>query len=124
MLKVGDLRIGNAFLQKGSNFVEFATIQDLVAISEGRKIVEGVRLNDEWLLGLGCKHRLGLLFSFNGGANNIILNHVNGSYYPILTQEPEMSSEEGQMVSLMKIDFVHEFQNLIYALTKKELPCN
>lgn len=84
-------------------------------------MVNPIPLTEEWLVKLGCKMRLALFYPFNGGANNIILNYVNDSYYPILTQEPEMSCDECQMVSLNKIEFVHEFQNLIYALTNTEL---
>ena len=42
-------------------------------------------------------------------------------YYPVYVQVPEMSSENEQRVSLTRINYVHQLQNLIYALTGEEL---
>ena len=45
----------------------------------------------------------------------------NGYWYPVYAQVPEMSHEEEQRVSTNRIEFVHELQNLFFALTGTEL---
>ena len=45
----------------------------------------------------------------------------NGYWYPIYAQVSEMSHEEEQRVSTKRIEFVHELQNLFFALTGTEL---
>jgi len=47
----------------------------------------------------------------------------NGYWYPVIAQVPEMSHEEEQRVSINRIEFVHELQNLIYVLTGDKLNC-
>lgn len=42
-------------------------------------------------------------------------------YYPVYAQLPELSSEAEQRVSLNKISYVHQLQNLYYCLTGNEL---
>lgn len=42
-------------------------------------------------------------------------------FYPTYVQKPELSSQEEQRVSLNRIKFVHELENLFFILTGKEL---
>ena len=45
----------------------------------------------------------------------------NGYWYPVYAQLPEMSQECEQRVNTNRIKFVHELQNLFFALTGQEL---
>jgi hypothetical protein len=45
----------------------------------------------------------------------------NGYWYPVYAQVPEMSHEDEQRVSTNRIEFVHEMQNLFFAITGREL---
>jgi len=45
----------------------------------------------------------------------------NGYWYPVYAQVPEMSHEDEQRVSTNRIEFVHQLQNLFFALTGTEL---
>lgn len=107
-LKVEDLRVGNAFLQKGGQFVEFASVEDLERIQRGAIIAVGLRLTEGWMKRLGLK----------GG---------HRGYYYI---DDIVISAEGQVyfgedeVWLCECHFVHEFQNLFKSIKKKELPCS
>lgn len=115
ILTINDLRVGNAFVQKGSNFVEFATIQDLVAISEGRKIVEGVPLTEGWLI------RFGFEFRF---LHERIKIYSLGEFQYRDSRYKRGLTHRKLGVLRNKIHYVHELQNLHYALTKRELPCS
>lgn len=44
-----------------------------------------------------------------------------GFWYPTYAELPEMSHEDEQMVNLNTIEFIHQLQNLYFALTGKEL---
>lgn len=52
---------------------------------------------------------------------NLQLIKSGGSYYPNIIQLPELSCDEIQCVSLIKIDYVHELQNLYNLLKGEEL---
>lgn len=45
----------------------------------------------------------------------------NGYWHPTYAQVTEMSHEDEQRVSTNRIEFVHELQNLFFALTGREL---
>lgn len=45
----------------------------------------------------------------------------NAYWHPTYVQVPEMSHEDEQRVSTNRIEFVHELQNLFFALTGREL---
>lgn len=51
----------------------------------------------------------------------IELTPSNGYWCPIYAQLPEMSHEDEQRVSINRIQFIHELQNLFFALTGTEL---
>jgi hypothetical protein len=45
----------------------------------------------------------------------------NGWFYPRIEQAPEFSNEKIQVVSLKRIKYLHELQNLWYVLKQEEL---
>lgn len=143
ILTINELRVGNAFTQQGSDFVEFATIQDLVAISEGRKIVEGVPLNNEWLVGLGFKGdnyysykkvvqytQEVLSYPKNESETKELGIHLDNEYgneYGVqltCVRKGGGFDLEAIYIQLKNVIYLHELQNLHYALTKAELLCN
>jgi len=48
----------------------------------------------------------------------------NGYWYPAYIQVPEMSYQDEQRVGTNRIEFVHQLQNLYFALTGEELKLN
>lgn len=108
-LKVEDLRVGNAFVQRGSYFIETATLEDLQAIAYGRKIAEAVRFTENHLLNLGFEET-----SRNGYYRLAdLLVSVEGQIY--------FGSEE---TWICECYFIHEIQNLAKSLFKFELEHN
>lgn len=49
------------------------------------------------------------------------LREAADGYYPMITQSPEMSHEQIQTVNFNRINYLHQLQNLIFALTQTEL---
>lgn len=110
-LKVEDLRLGNAFLQKGSNFVEFATVGDLVRIHEGCIIAEPIPLTEDWLVKFG-------------GIDNVYtieIGQLKFTWASRIIATGERCSWSCEQY--LHIQYVHQLQNLYYALTNQELTC-
>ncbi len=109
-LTIKDLRVGNAFIQKGGNFVEFVTIQDLVAISEGRKIVEGVPLTEEWLIKFGFEKKVisGFHITYRKGGLFLLKRFDSTKIW----------------CDNIEVKYIHQLQNIFKALKKTELLCN
>ena len=130
-----DLRIGNLFIYE-------ATYHSIISITEtlcksywlkgNNKLdvythlyddnIEPIQLTEEWLTKFGFEN-------IDYGHSRYLINPDktirliwnNGWLYPQIEQAPEMSSESTQVVSLDRIKYVHELQNLYYALTHEEL---
>lgn len=49
-----------------------------------------------------------------------LINKLQG-WFPVYAQTPELSSEAEQRVLLNRIDYLHQLQNLFFALTGTEL---
>lgn len=94
---------------KGFYYAEY--YEDLVPIN----------INDEILSNYGFKKdSIGNMW-FDLTTHWLSLIFVDGFYYPLYAQQPEIGQEDEQIVSLNRIKFVHELQNLFFALTGKEL---
>lgn len=85
------------------------------------KDLKGVKLNDGLLSLYGFK---------KDGLGNMwidLMTHwfslrlVDGFYYPLYAQVPEMSHEDEQRVFMNRIESLHELQNLFFAITGTEL---
>lgn len=80
-----------------------------------------IPISPEWL------KRFGFVKDNNGNywidlqTHYLELMPSNGYWYPVYAQVPEMSHEDEQRVSTNRIEFVHELQNLFFALTGNEL---
>lgn len=84
--------------------------------------VESIPLNEEWLLKFGFKefdvpiHRMWRLrISRNGEIN--VSKHAHGF-------ELELSTKNGYNFCHPQVDYVHQLQNLYFALTGQELKMN
>lgn len=103
MIQSTELRIGNLVNQKGSFLTERVTLELLC-----RKdvILEAIPLTEEWLLKLGFDN-----FGKRWMEKNLPLDIIkaNGFYMANVVNE---------------IKYVHQLQNLYFALTEEELKIN
>jgi hypothetical protein len=134
MIQKTDLRIGNHlqyFIGYGGSDWENTKIdwQDLKWCEENNEnfnevhkaipITEGILWANKFECGEGGW--------WMNAANNLrphylkLIYTVDDGWYPIYIEQPEMSSESEQMVSLRKIEYIHELENLFFVLTGKEL---
>ncbi len=120
VLKESDLRMGN-FIKVISTtktfdpFITQAKGCDIVRIEEksfNYWNYEPVILNEEWLLKFGFKKTIGSSESnFTNGVYNIFINSLGEVNFYFF--------KEGDWYQ--KIDYVHQLQNLYFALTGHEL---
>lgn len=116
-LTINDLRVGNAFLQKGGQFVEFASVEDLERIQREDIIAVGVKLSIPWAIRLGFKKTKTEWMVL---CINEYISYYNGD----VLQVENNGSFHGIVYRAEKDIYVHDLQNLIYALTKTVMPCN
>ena len=115
-MKANELRIGNLFqyqTSKGYDYDVFTTkyIQDLIDDPQD-DFFEPIPLTEDWLVKMGFdkkkigRNQFNMLFNWT---NNIdIIQYDDGSFY----------FDNSIMV---KIEYVHQLQNLYFALTGEEL---
>ena len=120
VLKESDLRIGNfikviSTTKTFDSFITQAKGYDIVRIEEksfNHWNYEPIILNEEWLLKFGFKKTIGSNESnFTDGVYNFFTNslgEVNFYYF-----------KEGDWYQ--KLDYVHQLQNLYFALTQREI---
>lgn len=84
-------------------------------------MIEPIPLTEEILL------KCGFIKDNNGNywidlqTHYLELMPSNGYWYPVYVQTPEMSHQDEQRVSINRIQYVHELQNLFFAITGTEL---
>ena len=124
-MKSTEIRIGNYYNEFGipkqahPNF-----ILKLYQIELAGKIavdVSPIPLTPEWLVLNGHSEDNNGHFWINLQTHYLELITMPDGFYPIYAQLPEMSSEDEQRVGLNRINFIHEYQNLFFALTQTEL---
>lgn len=123
MINASELRIGNKVAS--GDRIYTATAETISSIDKGLVYVDPIPLTPEILLKVG--------FEFGVSDNGTYYIDLNGidqqleivlsgkEFYPQLVQAPELSTEDCQIVSLNKIESVHQLQNLYFELTGKEL---
>jgi predicted DNA binding protein len=103
MIKATELRIGNLIMSSSSKENIYVTTSHLLGMEQGSSgiIFEGIRLTPEWLI----KFNITPNSNFKIEALDLVYDeeHNRIRYYTGYA------------------DFVHEFQNLYFALTRKEL---
>ena len=105
-MKANELRLGNLVL-----FENRAVIVSAINSEDGNELdmYSAIPLTEEWLL------KFGFVKSDNYGNDEYRINgysYFRGSFY---------ISDCDECGESVEIDFVHELQNLYFALTKKEL---
>lgn len=131
-MKASDLRLGNYLIDEDGEIFKVCSIflnhplyKDCV-FGENNLVsciytIKPISLTEEWLL------KFGFIKDDNGNywidlqTHYLELVSSNEHYYPVYVQVPEMSHEEEQRVSMNRIVYVHQLQNLYFALTGKEL---
>lgn len=84
-------------------------------------MIEPIPLTEEILL------KCGFIKDNNGNywidlqTHYLELMSSNVYWYPVYAQTPEMSHQDEQRVSINRIQYVHELQNLFFAITGTEL---
>lgn len=78
-------------------------------------------LTKEYLIGVGFTKDNNNNYWKDLQTHYLELMPLNGYWYPVYAQLPEMSHETEQRVTINRIKFVHELQNLFFVLTGNEL---
>ena len=81
--------------------------------------IKGISITEDWLINFGFQNYHCWEYRWVTGGLQLI--ETNGYWYPAVFSHPEMSHEDDQCVSLNRIKYVHELQNLFFAITGKEL---
>ena len=120
-MKPEELRIGNLFTQKGSQFVETASYETLELLSRGAIIPVGIPLTEKWLRSFGFKETAEGYFEVHDCV--IYLDQqkmfiANGEGYGIDNDIKESKMIESE-ITLPK--HAHRLQNIYFALTGEEL---
>ena len=129
-MKASELRIGNCLQYYiGEDGCEWDTSkidwQDLRWCDEKNKIFnhvhKGIPITEKILKDSGFSPFDGGDFFIENGDLAIVLRNTSDDWYPSILQRAEMSFEEDQIIFLNRIEYVHELQNLFFAITKQEL---
>ena len=107
-MKANELRIGNWLEYKGSK----ATIQvehsEITEVYFGATNYIPIPLTEEWLLNLG-------------GVRDNNAPYIDFGYFELSKTENNWWSVEKEGVRLCFVKYVHQLQNLYFALTEEEL---
>ena len=140
MIKINELRIGNYLSLMGEPFQVSEIRNSLQEVELCRKNSKNKNLNDyeesdldhydlqpiplskEWFLKSGFKENKHgtLILKLELDRSFEIIESQDG-FYCELVQLPELSSENLMFITLRRIDFVHELQNLYFSLKCEEL---
>ena len=108
-MKLIELRIGNwySWFSEGKTYYYQIEAKDFQ--SENYKNFEGITLTDEWLINLGA-------FEFD---NQFIFDRFRIKYRPDYKFYYVLCRETNAYIT--KVEFVHEWQNVVFALNNQEL---
>lgn len=117
-MNANELRLNNLFRQNGSNFVETATFETFELLSSGAIVIDGVPINEKWLLEFGFKLNMD---NFNWNAA-IGVNEI-GDFELALRYSERIGWFFQSKCTIIK--YLHQLQNLYFDLTGNELlKCN
>ena len=107
------LRIGNLYLQKGGNFVQTVNKETFILIESRYVIPEGILITEQWLLDFGFVYDNNWHYKFgeNPLTKDYLMNlcWIDGEEFPFYRN------------GYFKIKYIHQLQNLYFALTQTEL---
>ena len=81
----------------------------------------GIPLTEDPLIRFGFIKANDCEYGINLQTHYFELIAAHGYWYPVYAQVPEMSYEDEHRVNINRIQFVHDLQNLFFALTEREL---
>ena len=113
MIKANELRIGNLILKNGKlHYTNYMTIRDVFGLSVTDKVkFEPITLTEEWLLKFGFEKR-------NDGDFNLLkFSEVD----IVIDKDFDCWKCDGIYFSVNALQYVHQLQNLYFALTGEEL---
>jgi hypothetical protein len=125
-MKASELRIGN-YIRLMFNYEDYETIQvisdELVSVDKKQADYEPLPLTEEWLYKFGFKN------IDKGGNDYITYTDPNHDYYLQLDVRRkdnkylilDNSFDDLRAFSMVDIEYVHQLQNLYFALTGEEL---
>lgn len=118
-MKAHELMIGNwvEIIQPKKGI--YTTIQPSSFSVNIEKRYKPIPLTEQWLIDFGFQKYHAFEYRWVTGGLQLI--ETNEFWYPAVFSHPEMSHEDDQCVSLNRIQYVHELQNLFYCLTGKQL---
>lgn len=117
MIKPNELRIGNFILDEDGDVMEVTqisnmTVQHPKGLYSIISTIKPIPLTEEWLLKFGFE-----IVVKNAEKNNILLHyHRINKTYDFLLNEPHSNK-----YNTTKLEYVHQLQNLYFALTGEEL---
>ena len=121
-MKTIELRIGNLVINQWGEIDKVETIgKSIIQFENGWSMEEKVKpipLNEEWLLKLGFTKEKGMLHGLD--KFKLFLPCINK---PVLTYSQGSFSVSDGSFSI-QVEYVHQLQNLYYALTGEELTIN
>jgi hypothetical protein len=135
-MKIQDLKIGNLVKWDiNENCVVEEILEKsahLKGVRDGKEFIvnasigsiEGIPIDDEFLINKANFVMPGNLYIYYGKdlITTLRLIPSNDEYfYPQILQEPELSSDDYQIIGLPRIQYIHELQNLLYTLFKIEI---
>lgn len=116
-MKASELRIGNWILMRhGSHGIKPTPMCEHTFVNGSLNFCEPIPLTEEWLIKFGCKENFTFFIGKDSGTLNeiqVLTNHDNDVW--AWNQDKEM------VCFLASCKFVHQFQNLYFALTGEEL---
>ena len=129
-MKATELRIGNwiCFMDEvGESPLYIETEVNLMEIQQAIKY-------PDFFYGIPLTEKLLIRFGFNVDDNGsywidlqthyLVLIPSEGYFYPVYYEIREFSGEMEQRVSIQRFQYVHQLQNLYFALTGEELKLN
>lgn len=114
-MRAEELRIGNFVKSKKDDWITSVQIGTIANC----KNYKPINLNEEWLEKFGFVKAETYFKDWQIGGLELIF--VFDYYHPIIHQYAELSSEEDQVIGVSRIEYVHQLQNLFFALTGEEL---
>ena len=130
-MQTRELRIGNLVFDTETGKTDFVTdieefrcgLKNTGAHYTPANEIEPIPLTAQWLLNFGFEKGQvdGMYFIENVIESLFQITESTDGFYPSLWEAPELSFQTPQVISIGRVDSVHQLQNLYYAITGVEL---
>ena len=123
MIKANEVRVGN--LVYCDNVIIPAGLTVFELLFSGKKVLEPIPLTEEWMLKFGFERVSEKWFCFKD--RFYLLAHSHTIYHPVESKyelkflDLYLKSDGVQHAMIGSIKYVHQLQNLYFALTGEEL---